>query len=452
MKISNQLILITSLLIIQVSLQNNKTFTEFKKDNHCNFYSLYGSYSLSNLNSTSSNSNGTINISPTQQIFFNFCNGIKSPCSGYGNEEKGTIFYYDSLKNECILLSKDSFNENQWGFIYNDSNDETKKELYIKFNKGNTCNKTLNYQVDIEFICDNNGKEGEIKYDDDSLFPDFFSPDKCFYSLQLKSIHSCKLSYLKALLSLIDENKIIFTIIFILIGAFFCFLGSKILIASLILISFCITFIFIFSIYSLIFNLDSSTIAISWILFGISFLLGLLLSFILFKFKFIFYIAFSGLAGFTIGIILFIFGLRNINSSHIDIIFFITIGVFLVIGIVLGIYFSDKMIIISSSIVGSYIISRGLSFILSGFPSEMLIFDLLKSKNYQELDKLFTYKAYIYFSLIIIFFIIGIMIQFKFFYKKEEEEKRNMNVKNDKKSIELVNDSGLKKIDTLNWK
>jgi hypothetical protein len=85
----------------------------------------------------------------------------------------------------------------------------------------------------------------------------------------------------------------------------------------------------------------------------------------------------------------------------------------------------DQVVIISTSLIGSYFIIRGISLYAGGFPNENYVIDLIINKEFDTLHDVLGPIFYIYMVGWIILFIIGIVVQCKL--KKEEQQKLEFN-------------------------
>jgi len=81
----------------------------------------------------------------------------------------------------------------------------------------------------------------------------------------------------------------------------------------------------------------------------------------------------------------------------------------------------DQVVIISTSLIGSYFIIRGISLYAGGFPNENYVIDLIINKEFDTLKDVLAPIFYVYIVGWIILFVIGIIVQNKL--KKEEQQK-----------------------------
>lgn len=78
--------------------------------------------------------------------------------------------------------------------------------------------------------------------------------------------------------------------------------------------------------------------------------------------------------------------------------------------------------ILATSIIGSYLVIRGFSFIFGGFPSESMIIDLIKNQEWKEFDNILTPVVYAYLSVWLVLAIGAIFVQLKLNKEVSDED------------------------------
>ena len=110
---------------------------------------------------------------------------------------------------------------------------------------------------------------------------------------------------------------------------------------------------------------------------------------------------------------LFLFSLNN----------FWLLLLLIILGAVGGVYAASKLhdilLIVSTSLIGSYALVRGISVFAGGFPNEVAIMDELANDIMPTLSTYF----YVYFAAIVCLFILGVANQWKHY--KGEQSKTN---------------------------
>lgn len=205
-------------------------------------------------------------------------------------------------------------------------------------------------------------------------------------TIKATSKNGCTLSNYYAVGAFIRANKVLFSIVVIVFGIFLNFLGSKIVMITLILIAFFATVIGIFIIVFGIFGATKLSNAIMWVILACSVIIGVCVCFLFYKFRKVFNAVLGGLTGYLFGLILYTFLFRYIES-HATLVFWLVIVISTLLGILAAIYMVKHIIIIGTSLIGSYAMVRGSSFVIGGFPSEGEIIDLINRKEFDQLSE-----------------------------------------------------------------
>lgn len=250
-------------------------------------------------------------------------------------------------------------------------------------------NNTKKYQVELFIECDKEGKKGEIYLKSDSVYPDFNKlKDNCTHTFYLKSLHGCPLNNYYAVSAFVQKNKAVFTMIALIIGVFLCFFGNYMIKITISITAFLVTIAIVFNLIFNVINVNGSNIsfALMWVILACTIILGILVGLSFFKYIKVFYGALGGFAGFVLGISTYTFALRYIKENP-NVVFWLTVVVFVILGILAGIYLVEHLVIFCTSIIGAYISVRALSVLIGGYPSESEVIDLIQKKEYSTLHK-----------------------------------------------------------------
>lgn len=255
--------------------------------------------------------------------------------------------------------------------------------LTIQLNNGEKCeiNQSANYIVTLQIECDDTMESGKFALKNTES-PD---PSKtCDIKIIAKSKHGCSLTDYYAVEAFLKNNKILIGIIVVIVGIFFCFLGSKMIIITLVIIAFLSTCILVFVFVAAIVGQGKLTTTVGWILFSLAVVLGVICSYVFYKYIKVFYAVLGGLTGYILAASVYTYFLRYIEANP-TVVYWVTVGVLVLIGILVGIYLSNHLIIIATSIIGSYLMIRGSSLWIGGFPSESEMLNLINKKEYDQL-------------------------------------------------------------------
>lgn len=258
-------------------------------------------------------------------------------------------------------------------------------------NPGEACKDipSKNYQVTWQITCDEKGEKGKHKITNEDDFKgkhDSLTKNCDEIIIKATSIHGCTLSNYYAVSAFIRANKVIFCIIFLVIGLFLNFLGAKISSITLVITAFLSTIIGIFMIVFGIFNTQQVKTGIMWVILVCAIMIGFFVAFLFYKMKKVFYAVLGGSTGLMVGVFLYNFIFRYINSNPL-VVYWLVIVACVILGVLFAIYLEKHLLIISTTIVGAYFVIRGASFVIGAFPAESEVIDMIRRKEYDQLSK-----------------------------------------------------------------
>ena len=362
----------------------------------------------------------TYNI--TENIFLRFCKNIDG-------EDSSCIY---KAENKKIKLAGDikgqEGNNNKFEIENND-----KVKLYLSAGEKN-ANIDKNYLVNVEIECNATINDFILKEK-----PNFDINNDHILNIKGISKHACviKDKYGKDI-GLI--GRIIVGVVLLGVGVYvgiFGYRGRKI---GIFLV--CISGLVFGSL--IILNLfDVTNLVIKIIVMVVFGLVGVGLSiFFVYKQKFLkFYmILVGGITGYILSITINDLFISLIDTEHQKIIRIVIIVVFIVIGVICGIFLTKGTFIVGTSIIGSYCLMRALSFFLYDvvpFVDELKIYDLAKHGNYEKISEMVVGLFLIYPSLLLVFIVVTIIVQIKLNPKWRDVEDYKLLEKNFDKPAEL---------------
>lgn len=342
------------------------------------------------------------NVNLGKDIEFKFCENVIGVSSSCIYNYKSTI-----IKLAETIEGKKK-NKNKIEVTNSKTKSERKVMMYLA--AGDQClnDTTKNYKINIELICSNETLkilEGENSFD-----PKF----DCEYKLKASSKYACgednKYTEFdttwRIIIGIIGFISGIMTGIFgynqVNIGIFLvCTLGSVLLA------------IFILELFG------ASGIVVT-IIVVVIFLIGgvALFYFFIKKKKYLKYYMFliGGICGYVIGQFLYNLFFALINSSNQKLIRIIIIVFCIIVGVILGIFLPKYTCIVGTSIIGAYILMRGISFFLYGkaeYINERKLYDLANSGNYEKIAEMILSIFLIYPAMLIVFIVVFIIVQIK---------------------------------------
>ena len=343
------------------------------------------------------------------KVFFNFCQNLNKNSSV-------TVIWERNDTNESTTVSVagsidgDSKSKNNWAEL---PSDEPKSGLMITLAKGEVCKKkngNVNYhQTYFKIYCDENIDDDDFLNNVD-LSEFYLQDEECKHYIKAYSIYGCALNDWYLLRRLMNENKYLFGIGLILIGLFFCMWGKKFHVYTMVLIfgivtSYMVTIIILNFFPSLI-----TTEKSLWILLVSGFIIGAFIGFALKAKITILTVLLGASMGYSVAEIVyqFISGFIEWNPQYL---YYSTIGVCVISGIIIGFKLLTAVLIIGTSLVGGYISMRGVALIFGHYMDEKQFADLVKSGELEELKDIKSGWTYAYIGLWLILTIFGTYYQ-----------------------------------------
>jgi len=227
----------------------------------------------------------------------------------------------------------------------------------------------------------------------------------------------CKVGDLNGLWRFVESNNWIFAISFIVIGAFNLILGRKLIRPTLFIVGTMTTVAVILFLFYVLILKHNAEKWVGWVILACSIILGLIVGFFAAKLVRVGAFALGAWAGVGIALMLNNMVFYKINSVAVLWIMIVVIG--LVFGILSFVIF-DYIMILSTSILGGYLIVRGISLVAGGYPNEFTVYERIKAGDFNNVPGTF----YAYMAGMVVLIIIGFIIQIrmKLRAKKRGEE------------------------------
>lgn len=202
---------------------------------------------------------------------------------------------------------------------------------------------------------------------------------------------------------------------FVIVGGFFIGIFGKPFFKFVICVgvTFGVTGILTLLLFTLFFNMYTPN-WLGWLVLVLSGLVGCCLGVILAKLARLGVAVVAAFGGFSLGLIIYAAFLYKADNDKQVLYWCFNIGMALVFGL-LSLWLFDHMIIVSTSIVGSYLFIRGISLYAGHFPGEVSLIDDIKRQGLNGIDPIF----YAYMVSFIIATIICLVVQYKFWGKKD---------------------------------
>lgn len=277
------------------------------------------------------------------------------------------------------------------------------------------------YKVIWTLKCDPNLKITDIK--DIKVIDD----SGCQLNLEAKTKASCPIANFYTIWKFLNNYNYITIPVIILIGIFQLFLGLRMFKVTVFIICVITITIFLFILFFQIILHNGAKSYIIWIVLSISVIAGILFGILISSYRKLLFIIMGGLIGYILSSLIYGLVLRYVKSNP-DIVYWITTVLCILVFCIIGYFFKKLIVVFGTTIIGSYLIVRGLSLIIGGYPSESIIIDLIKNHETEQIKEFLNYKIYIYAVLFVILSVIGIFVQYKITKGFEFDEEENKEI------------------------
>jgi hypothetical protein len=276
-----------------------------------------------------------------------------------------------------------------------------------------------NYQLQIHLLCDS---EDTTANSTQFALTSFYNGTIMVFSVSGSSQYGCPVVSFHMTIDFFANNTLPFGILLGSVGIFLIFFGLKMVKISISIITFFTGASVVASLCFEFIDLGYQQSTIYGVLAG-SVVAGILLSILAFKYEKFAFVLVGAALGIIIGFIFYnsvivLFSNTMTKSPRFH---FIAMGVFALIGVVNALFLLKDILILATSVIGSYFFTRAISFFLGGFPSET------------SFSNGFNHVFFVYISAMIILAVLGMRRQLG--SKREEEEKLKEGLKS------LTNDS-----------
>lgn len=289
-----------------------------------------------------------------------------------------------------------------------ETDNEDKEHLILKYTSDDYCDGDKKFGITFEVFCDKNVKDAVIARNAEK------STD-CVQYIDVTHKAGCKVGDLNGLWRFVEDNSWIFCIAFMVIGAFYTLFGLKLLRPTLFIIGTLSTMaVILFLFYVLILPNNVKDWA-GWVILACSGILGLIVGFFAAKLVRIGAFVLGAWAGAGIGLLLSNMAFYKIESEVVLWVMVVILG--LIVGLLSFVFF-NAIVIFSTSIVGAYLLLRGLSLIAGGYPNEFTVFERIKDGDLESVPWTF----YLYMVGIVIVAIAGMILQTKMFRNAKKND------------------------------
>ena len=349
-------------LSIGMAIDQNVTTNNFYSNCFLFDYLNWEYYDLNPI-SRPSNSTSDYNLtldSHNLTIFFDFCNNTLFECRG--KKSLVTVKYNES---DCLTYSRYKEYLKDWQI----SNTKEEKVLSLIMTTDEVCREDMNFTTVYKIACDENMKENEFKIDESKVkrYRNVFGPESnlisrnkitCERVLHFTSKAACPKTNIYPLYRFLFNNLYIFGLVFIMSGFYSLFFGNKYEAFTSYLYGFLFAFLFS-STFLMFLKLDDSLNYVFWFFFLVLIILAYLIHFYMSKLKSFKKIIFSCVMGLSLANFVFFILLARLEVYPYIIYFSNLFFFMLAFSFISVCYLSSSLVVIlSSSVVGTYLIIR----------------------------------------------------------------------------------------------
>jgi hypothetical protein len=227
-----------------------------------------------------------------------------------------------------------------------------------------------------------------------------------------ESYYGCPYFTLNQFFNFLQANQYPFIAVCVVLGIFFTFFGLQVFNVTVFLIT-TIAGTFVSGILFFEFVKFGTQSWILWVIFGTCLTIGAVLGYLAVKYEKLGFFALGSYLGVIGGLLLYNTILIHVMHDGQNGLFYVIIAACGIIGGGIAIWLWKDVIIIATSIIGSYMTVRALSVLIGGFPNEIAVVNGAEELNL---------NAYLYLLGIALKAFLGMYFQFKQKRKREEEE------------------------------
>jgi len=285
--------------------------------------------------------------------------------------------------------------------------------LTLKFPEGDHCAAGKNYQTTVELTCDPKATSPVITNDKT------FDEKKCENVIRMSSKYACSTGKFSAWWNQFGIPKQGLAAILILIGLYFIILGVYNWKTNSVLINCAILGLILYSFLTLFTKVN----------LGLCMILGIGIAFLAFQFEAFNAVILGIVVGYLFGSLLYNLLVKAIHINP-QVLYWTTLITCILFISIAGGFMKAYMVVLATSLVGSYALVRGISVYAGGYPDETYVMLLINKGEYSQFGRVFGPKIFAYIGGIFAMTAIGFWIQSYMVpenteAKKEEGEKKN---------------------------
>ena len=315
------------------------------------------------------------------KIIFNLC---QNTISKIGDKSSESTFLWENTDGNISKIAGsidgDGDNKNTWD-DFTEYGDTESKGIVIQFVSGEKCDSVQNHKTIFKLYCDSEISDDEFL---SSVNLESFSKDTCTHIITARSIYGCPLTSNYLLNKVFQEYKVLFIIVFVILGLFLCYFGHKFVTLTIILVTgFIGCAVITLCVLNFIPSLISTETAL-FILLLIGLVIGVAIGFFLKSAVKVYVVMLGGSLGYSVAVFVYQI-IQNFIEWNPEYLYYATVGVCCVIGAILGLCALKAVLIIGTAVLGGYITMRGFAIWFGNYNEEQEIIDLIKNQEYEQL-------------------------------------------------------------------
>ena len=210
-----------------------------------------------------------------------------------------------------------------------------------------------------------------------------------------KSRYGCPLGSSYLLIKLLEDYKYPFMVVMIIMGVFLCFFGFKYIAPTIIVLCGIVGCYFLTALLLSLFPDFITSELWLFVCLLVCGILGCIIGYFT-KDQVNFYVILCGaFLGYSVATFFY-----QIVQTYVEwnpeVLFYVCIGICVVTGGAIGYYFTEPILILSLSVFGGYLVMRAVSLVAGNYLDEGMTIDLIKNKEWEQLNELRNGWIYAY--------------------------------------------------------
>ena len=212
-------------------------------------------------------------------------------------------------------------------------------------------------------------------------------------------------------------------VVMVLLGVFLCFVGKKYIAPTIVVLC---SIVACYALTALILSLFPNFIKTELWLFVcllVCFIIGFIIGYFTRNMVGFYIVLAGGFLGYSVATFLYQL-VQNYVEWDPQILYYVCIGVCVVVGGLIGYFLADPILILGLSIFGGYLAMRGVSLVAGHYLDEGMVIDLIKNKEWEQLKEMRSVWVYAYLGSWAALALIGTIVQCRYHRKEKANLQR----------------------------